>query len=90
MYLDFLVDIPVVEGKITNRSKGNSTYVNYEIDRVYNPENGYNVPKRVTIGKLSKEDFTMMVPNQNFRTYFPGAEIPDDINIGACHLCNIL
>ena len=78
MYLDFLVDIPSVEGKITNRSKGNSTYVNYEIDRVYNPENGYNVPKRVTIGKLSKQDPGKMVPNQNFRLYFPEVELPDE------------
>ena len=78
MYLDFLVDIPDVTGKITTRPKGNAVYVNYEIERVYKHENKYNVPKRVTIGKLSKQDPKKMVPNQNFRLYFPEVELPDE------------
>ena len=78
MYLDFLVKVPEAGGKITTKPKGNAVYVNYELGREYNPVKRYNVPKRVTIGKLSKEDSTMMVPNQNFRTYFPDAEVPDD------------
>lgn len=34
--------------------------------------------KRVTIGKLSQEDKKMMVPNQNFLTYFPEVELPEE------------
>ncbi len=78
MYLDFLVEIPAAEGKITTKPKGNSVYVNYEIGRDYNPDKKYNVPKRVTIGKQSKEDHKMMVPNQNFMMYFPEVELPDE------------
>ena len=37
MYLDYLVDIPEVKGKITFRSKGNARYVYYEYDRTYDP-----------------------------------------------------
>ena len=35
MYLDFLVEIPNIKGKITKKTKGNSVYVNYELGRVY-------------------------------------------------------
>ena len=78
MYLDFLVPIPNVKGKITRKVKGNATYVNYEYDRVYNAEKKFNVPKRATIGKVSKADPDMMQPNQNFLIYFPEAELPDE------------
>lgn len=29
MYLDFLVEVPAVKGKITRKKKGNNTYINY-------------------------------------------------------------
>lgn len=32
----------------------------------------------MTIGKLSKADRKMMVPNQNFLTYFPETELPEE------------
>ena len=38
----------------------------------------FNIPKRATIGKQSKEDSSMMQPNQNFLTYFPEVELPDE------------
>jgi len=78
MYLDFLVEIPDAKGKITTKKKGDAIYVNYEVERVYNPEKKYNIPKRVTIGKLSKADPKMMVPNQNFLLHFPEVELPDE------------
>ena len=71
MYIDVLVDVPKEKGKITIYSKGKSSYVNYEIDRVYDPVRKFNIPKRVTIGKLSEEDRDKMIPNQNFLQYFP-------------------
>ena len=74
MYLDFLVEVPDVQGKITTKKKGNAVYVNYEIGRKYYKDRKYTIPERVTIGKLSQEDKKMMVPNQNFLTYFPEVE----------------
>ena len=78
MYLDFLIEIPDVPGKITTKEKGNAVYVNYEVGREYYPDRKYTIPKRVTIGKLSKSDEGMMVPNQNFLTYFPEIELPEE------------
>jgi len=78
MYLKFLVKIPDVEGKITRREKGKSTYIEYEYDRVYDPARQYTIVRRSTIGKLSKSDPLMMQPNQNFLKYFPDAELPNE------------
>lgn len=78
MYLDFLVEVPDVQGKITTKKKGNAVYVNYEIGRKYYKDRKYTIPERVTIGKLSQEDKKMMVPNQNFLTYFPEVELPEE------------
>ena len=50
MYLDFLVKVPTVKGKITRRKKSNVVYIEYEYDRVYDPSRKYTFPKRVTIG----------------------------------------
>lgn len=66
MYLDFLVKVPTVKGKITRRKKSNVVYIEYEYDRVYDPSRKYTFPKRVTIGKLSDTDPELMKPNQNF------------------------
>ena len=72
MYLDFLVKVPTVKGKITRRKKSNVVYIEYEYDRVYDPSRKYTFPKRVTIGKLSDTDPELMKPMmvkpmQNFR-----------------------
>lgn len=77
MYLDFLVSIPDEKGKITIKPKGDAVYVNYELGREYNKDKKYNVPKRVTIGKLAKGNEGMMIPNDKFLTYFPETELPD-------------
>ena len=78
MYFDFLVKVPEIKGKITTKPKGDAIYVYYEVGRIYNKEKRYNIPERIGIGKLSKADRTMMVPNENFRTYFPEVELPDE------------
>ena len=80
MYLDFLVKVPTVKGKITRRKKSNVVYIEYEYDRVYDPSRKYTFPKRVTIGKLSDTDPELMKPNQNFLKYFPDAELPETKN----------
>ena len=80
MYLDFLVKIPFVQGKITRRKKKDVVYIEYEYDRIYDPIRQYTFPKRVTIGKLSETDPELMQPNQNFLKYFPDAELPETKN----------
>lgn len=78
MYYDFRVQIPNVKGKIYTKVIKDTTYINYEYDRVYKPEKKYNIPKRTTIGKQCEDDPTMMYPNPNFMKYFPDAELPTD------------
>ena len=79
MYYDFKVKIPEVKGKIYERTIKGVVYVNYEYDRVYKPDKKYNIPKRTTIGKKCEDAPDMMYPNPNFLTYFPDAELPDDL-----------
>ncbi len=64
MYLDFLIEVPAVKGKITRKKKGNNTYINCEYARIYDHDRRFNIPQRVTIGKESKADLTMMQTNQ--------------------------
>lgn len=78
MYLDFIVKIPDVPGKMTRRKKKDSVYIEYAYERTYHPEKKYTTVKRTTIGKQSEDDHTMMVPNQNFLKYFPDAELPEE------------
>ena len=61
MYLDTLVKIPEIKGKITRKTKGETTYINYEYGRVYDAERKFNIPKRVTIGKASGQDPSLIV-----------------------------
>ena len=78
MYLDYLVDIPEVKGKITFRSKGSARYVYYECDRTYDSSKKYTIVNRVTIGKVSTDDESKMRPNENFKKYFPEVESPEE------------
>lgn len=78
MYLDYVVDIPEVKGKITFRTKGEACYVYYEYKRDYDPSRQYTSVKRVTIGKVLQDDETKMRPNENFRKYFPEVEVPEE------------
>jgi transposase len=75
MYLNTLVDLPDLPGKIIFQKKKDSTYVHYEYERVYNPVKKYNVPKRTVIGKLSHDDESKMYPNPNFLKFFPSADL---------------
>lgn len=77
MYLDFLVKIPNVKGKIIFRRMGDVDYVYYEYDRIYDKLTQKTNPKRVTIGKKSEDNPTEMQPNENYLKYFPDEEIPE-------------
>jgi len=78
MYLDFLVEIPDVQGKITRRKIRGTTYINYEYGRLYDPEKQYNTPLRSTIGKQDETDDMKMWPNQNFLQHFPDIGLPQE------------
>ena len=70
MFLREKIEIPNEEGKIViNRNK----YVMYEIDRKYDNEKKYNVPIRVSIGKITEEG--KMIPNSNYIKYFYDSKI---------------
>ena len=75
MYYDFWVDLPDSNGKFVFEKHGETTYVKYEIDRVYDSQKQITYPKRVTIGKLS-EDRTKIRPNEKFLSFFPSVEAP--------------
>lgn len=77
MYLDFLVKIPVENGKITYRTKGETDYIYYEYDRIYTKGSNITNPKRATIGKRVKENPIMMIPNENYLKYFSDEDIPE-------------
>ena len=87
MYLDYVVDIPDVKGKITFRTKGQARYVYYEYSREYDPSKQYTNVKRVTIGKVLPEDENKMRPNENFRKYFPEIEHPEEKTVSCRSSC---
>ena len=87
MYLDYVVDIPDVKGKITFRTKGKTRYVYYEYSREYDPSKQYTNVKRVTIGKVLPEDENKTRPNENFRKYFPEVEQPEEKTVSCRSSC---
>ena len=75
MYLNQPVLIPSVKGKIVFQKKGETNYVMYEIGRAYDPNRRYTIPERRVIGVQIPGRSDMMLPNENYLTYFPkGAE----------------
>jgi transposase len=75
MYYSFWIDLPESNGKFVYEKHGGTTYVKYEVDRVYDSGKKITYPKRVTIGKLS-EDRTKICPNEKFLSFFPNNELP--------------
>ena len=72
MYLSETIKIPEIPGKITRRKMGNNVYVLLETGRVYDPKRQFNIPHRVTIGKLvAGTDETLMQPNEKFLERVP-------------------
>lgn len=76
MYLDIVVPVPKVTGKISRQKTRSGTYVHYIIDRVYDPKKKHTVPKRIIIGRLA-EDGENMIPNEHFLKYFPNTPLPE-------------
>jgi transposase len=78
MYADVRVKIPEEKGKITRKKIKGTTYIYYQLDRIYDPEKQYSVPKSTTIGKGCEDDPSMMIPNEKYLIYFPEAPLPDE------------
>jgi len=73
MFLKEKIEIPNEEGKIViNRNK----YVMYEIDRKYDNKKKYNVPIRVSVGKVTEDG--KMIPNNNYIKYFYDSKISNE------------
>ena len=79
MYLNTTVKIPEMKGKIISKKKGGTTYILYQYGSEYNPDKKYAVPLRTIVGKVSSSDATLMFPNEKFQTYFPDAQIPEEL-----------
>ena len=77
MYADTRVKIPEEKGKITRKKIRGTTYIYYQLDRVYSSEKHYTIPKSTTIGKCCEDDSSMMFPNDKYLIYCPDAELPD-------------
>ena len=78
MYYDFTVKIPDAPGKIVLKKKGDSVYVQYEYDRVYDAERKFNIPKRAIIGKVCEAHPSSMHPNEKYQECFPSAVLPEE------------
>jgi transposase len=78
MYADVRVKIPDEKGKVTRKKIKGTTYIYYQLDRVYDPEKKYSIPKSTPIGKGCKDDPTMMIPNEKYLIYYPEAVLPDE------------
>lgn len=76
MYYDFEILLPYAPSKLAYERHGDTTYVKYEYNRIYDLEKKFTYPKCATIGKRSKENLDIFRTNQNYLTYFPNAEIP--------------
>ena len=79
MYLNCVVEIPDNQTGISKKTIKGTTYIYYEHGRRYDPEKKYNVPQCTTIGKLSDLDPSVMIPNTNYRKFFPDADLPDEL-----------
>lgn len=87
MYADIKVKIPTECGKIIRKKIKGKTYIYYHLERTYDPEKGYSIPKSTTIGRMCEDDPTMMIPNNKYLVYFPDAELPEskkDIARSSC------
>ena len=79
MYLNFEVELPDQKTGISKKKIKGTTYIYYEYGRKYLADRKYNVPQCTSIGKLSDNDPSMMIPNSNYLKFFPDAELPVEL-----------
>ena len=73
---DFTVPVPEAKGKICRQTSRGRVYIQYILDRTYDPKKKYNKPKRTCIGRLAEDGVTMH-PNEKFFEFFPDAPVPE-------------
>ena len=88
MYRETPVQIPD-SPLITTHKQKSGVYVNYEIDRVYDPEKQFNVPVRRGIGKVCADDPTKMFPNERYFTFFKDTSSAEEDLPAATRSCCI-
>jgi len=87
MYADVKVEIPDEKGKITRKTINGTTYIYYQLERVYDPDKKYSIPRSTPIGKLLEDNHSMMIPNEKYLVYFPEAKLPDEKQIAHRSAC---
>ena len=81
------VKIPEEKGKVTRKKIKGTTYIYYQLDRVYNAEKKYSIPKSTPIGKSCDDEPSMMIPNDKYLIYFPDAKLPDEKKMARRSAC---
>ena len=74
MYLNRVVKIPEMKGKIGFRKYQDQKYVQYVVGRRYDPLKKYTVAERVIIGIQIPARPEYMIPNENYFAYCMGGE----------------
>ncbi len=69
-YLNRLVKVPDIPGKIVFRKTQDKVYVLYETGRKYNKDRKFNIPARIMIGQQIRTKPEFMLPNENYERYF--------------------
>ena len=91
MYLDFEVEIPVLESGISKKRIKGTTYIYYEHGRKYYSDKQYTVPQCTSIGKMCEDDPSMMNPNGNYLKFFPDAyrlELTKEVDEEVSDMCS--
>ena len=70
MYGNQPVPIPKIPGRIFFRKYHETRYVQYQVEKKYNPERKYNEHVRKTIGIQLEHMPSLMLPNENYELYF--------------------
>lgn len=81
MLFDFLVPIP--DGKIKRKKSGNSIYIYYLVDSLYNHKKHYSEPEWKCIGKVCSDDSSKMYPNDAYLLIFSDVDVPEE-KLSAC------
>lgn len=87
MYLNITVEAPPVGNGISYKAIKGTKYVYYEHGRRYDSKRKYTVPQTTTIGKICDDDDSMMYPNTNYLTFFPEAELPEELPVSVRSGC---
>lgn len=87
MYLNITVETPPIGNGISYKPIKGTKYVYYEHGRRYDSKNGYTVPQTTSIGKICKDDASVMYPNANYLKFFPEAELPEELPVSVRSGC---